>query len=192
MIMFTRRCPNCGSSRIERRPNDAPLLRRLVGIRQFLCLDCQGAFEGFVLVIAAGRSQEVRQEAHTPAGDRRRAPRVKARLPSRVSLLKSETGSLERQYFSLREGYTRDLSQTGLAVIFPSARRSDPHLAEERRRLDIILRLPTRPVQIYATAVRYENLSAQGAAAGCLIGAHITRMNHDDLVQYYDYLKKLG
>ena len=84
-------------------------------------------------------------------GDRRRAPRHRARLPVVVSLLDARTGAPPTV-----TGHTCDLSLSGLGLILPSIRIGGRYLAGEGQTLRITLKLPDATARLYGTPVRYE------------------------------------
>ena len=126
-------------------------------------------------------------------GNRRRAPRHRARLLFSVSLLdvKATTDKAsppQKRRAPAVEGYTRDLSATGLALIVPAIRVGDRYLSGEGNILSIKLELPAGPVQAQAAPVRYEQLGEENEEKGFLIGAHITEMSESDRARYTEYL----
>ena len=125
-------------------------------------------------------------------GNRRRAPRYRARLLFSVSLLDKATADKssppQKRRAPAVEGYTRDLSATGLALIVPAIRVGDRYLSGEGNILSIKLELPAGPVQIQAAPVRYEQLGEDSEEKGFLIGTHITEMSESDRTRYTEYL----
>ena len=92
---------------------------------------------------------------HKFIGDRRRAPRHRLRIPFKLSLggFKSNINGAQRS--PMLEGYTRDVSETGLALVLPSIRIGEHYLMGEGRTLRITLEFPTGPIQLDAVPVRY-------------------------------------
>ncbi len=99
-------------------------------------------------------------------GDRRRAPRHRARLPVVVSLLDARTGAPPTV-----TGHTCDLSLSGLGLILPTIRIGDRYLAGEGQTLRITLKLPHDTARLYGTPVRYERL--EGSDSGYLVGVRL-------------------
>ena len=125
--------------------------------------------------------------------DRRQAARFKsqrkARLLFNVSVVSDETGESRPQTIRL-VGFTRDISETGLALVVPSLRIGDRYLVDEGCTLRVVLLdLPTGEAEVYATPVRYEEL--QEPEIGHLIGVQITGMNDEDRSRLLQYLKTL-
>jgi hypothetical protein len=112
-----------------------------------------------------------------------------ARLLFNVSVISEETGESRTQTIPL-VGFTRDISEKGLALIVPSLRVGDRYLIDEGCRLRVVLLdLPTGEVEIFCTPRRY--LELQGAEAGHLIGVEITEMRDSDRFRFTQYLQTL-
>ena len=124
--------------------------------------------------------------------DRRRAPRYRVRLPLSVTLIDAPPvipGG--RRKLSL-DGYTRDVSATGLAIIVPAIRIGDRYLTGEDRQLRISLELPTGPVELVALPVRHEQLDAEEANdVGFLIGVQIAEMSREDRERFERFIALL-
>jgi hypothetical protein len=123
-------------------------------------------------------------------GNRRHASRRqvqrKARLVFTVTVL--EGNSYGRTIPV--EGLTRDISESGLALIVPSLRIGNSYLTKSECKLRIVLlNLPCGEVEIEATPVRYEDL---GEAGGHLIGVQITRISDSDRARLVQYLNTLS
>lgn len=188
--MFARSCPQCGSSRVQRGFNDPPLLLRLIGIYDLLCNNCDLEFKGFALPGTIKRSRRAKIELGRggAATSRRRAPRLQIRLPVKMHVFGSGEMFGDVQIMPVIRGYTRDVSEIGLASVFPSARFDDKHLTNAHRRLRLTIHLPQSEVQIYATAVRYELLDNGAADQGWLVGARITKISETDRAHLFSYL----
>ena len=122
------------------------------------------------------------------AGDRRRARRRRARLLVSVSPFASGKTN-GRRPLPVLEGHAYDISSTGLAMILPAIRIGEHYLAGEDRMLLIVLELPSGPVQMRATSVRYERLDESLSDEGYLIGARITQMSEAHRTQFLSYLE---
>jgi hypothetical protein len=120
-------------------------------------------------------------------GERRRAERHKVRLAIAISLTDDGARKGSRPPQAM-EGYTLDLSTSGLALIVPAIRVGDHYLAGESRRLSIKLELPEGPVEIQATPVRYERFGEDESEVGYLIGVKIAGMSAPDRTRYEEYL----
>lgn len=122
------------------------------------------------------------------ARDRRGVRRRRASLRVSVSPFASGRTNGRRPLPAL-EGHARDISSTGLALILPAIRIGEHYLAGENRILLIVLELPSGPVQMRATSVRYERLDEGLREEGYLIGARITQMSEDHRTQFLSYLE---
>lgn len=130
---------------------------------------------------------------HRFIGNRRRAPRYKLRLPLSISLLdvrSSANGARTRS--PALEGYTRDLSETGLAIILPAIRIGENYLMGEGRTLRVVLELPTAPVEMKVVPVRYERLDESETEKGYFIGLSINEMSDHDRESFVEYLRSMG
>jgi c-di-GMP-binding flagellar brake protein YcgR len=124
-------------------------------------------------------------------GNRRRSPRLKARLPLTVSIAVRQKAATGAKLVPALRGHTRDLSATGLALILPSILIGEQHLTGEGRTLLISLELPAGPIQIQAVPARYERLDEETAEKLYLVGARITQMSEDDRALFNEYLQGL-
>jgi len=86
------------------------------------------------------------------------------------------------------DGYTLDISSTGLALIVPAIRIEDRYLAGADRKLHVKLELPSGPVEMKVTTVRYESLEDD---SGYLIGARIGEMSDTDRAAFEKYVAKV-
>lgn len=125
--------------------------------------------------------------------DRRQAARFKAqrhaRLLFNVSVISDDKDETRTQTIPL-VGFTRDISESGLALIVPSLRAGDRYLVDEGCTLRVVLLdLPSGEVEIFATPVRYRELDEPGS--GHLIGVQITRMSEHDRERLLQFLKTL-
>ena len=87
------------------------------------------------------------------------------------------------------DGHTLDVSATGLALVVPAIRIGEHYLAGSDRKLYIKLELPNGPVELKATAVRYESLDDD---SGYLIGARILEMRDSDRATFEKYVSSRG
>ena len=126
-------------------------------------------------------------------GDRRHAPRYRARLPCTVSLMEQENRSAHAStHARTLVGHTHDLSATGLALVLPAIRIGQRYLMGEGRSILVVLELPAGKIRLRATPVRYERLDTETQSeSGYLIGAHIGEMSDEDRALFIEYLKKL-
>lgn len=129
-------------------------------------------------------------------GDRRRAlrreARFEARLPFTISLLSAEDDAKERLPTALSlSGQTRDISDRGLTLLLPSARIRSIYLTDRDNYLGISLELPSGPIGMITTSVRFEQLSTKEAGFGYLLGVRIIKMQDGEQDRYMEYLNTL-
>jgi len=124
-------------------------------------------------------------------GNRRHSKRVYARLPFTISLSDPRLGSNGSRRLPTLNGYTLDVSSTGVALIVPAIRIGEHYLAGAERKLDVKLELPTGPVEMKVATVRYEGLEEGREATGYLIGARITEMSDQHRASYNSYMSKV-
>ena len=129
-------------------------------------------------------------------GDRRRAPRRKARvyvrLPLTLALLdtKDEPSAALARKRSLT-GRTRDLSETGLTLLLPAVRICHTYLTDREHYLGIRLRIPDGPVSMLAVPVRFEDMGEGEPELRYLIGVRIIRIEQEERARYLTYLHSL-
>ena len=114
------------------------------------------------------------------------------RLPLSLSLLnvKSSAERAVARRPAQVEGYTRDLSATGLALVVPTIRAGDHYLTGEGRSLLVTLEHPKGPLTLKVSPVRYEQLDESETERGYLIGVRITEMSDADRARYDAYLQE--
>jgi c-di-GMP-binding flagellar brake protein YcgR len=123
------------------------------------------------------------------AGDRRHAYRRRIKLPITVSLHHYTGQANGRRPVPAIQGHTRDISSTGLGLIVPAIRIGEHYLTGEDRLLRIVLELPSGPIQLIATPVRYEPLSENEDEQGFVIGVRITEISAQDRERFTSALK---
>jgi len=119
----------------------------------------------------------------------RRNARVSARLPFTIALLdprKDAAKALTDK--GALTGHTSDLSETGMTLLLPSVRIGDSYLTQETHYLLIELRIPSGPVTILGSPVRF----AYTAGAGYLLGIRIVKMQEEEHTDYLTYLRTLS
>lgn len=123
------------------------------------------------------------------AGDRR-DPRRRVRLPFTLSLHEPGKKANGGRPLPTLSGFTRDVSATGLALIVPAIRIGGHYLAGGDRTLEVELELPSGPVHIRATSIRYEPMDEDRSEQGYMIGVRIDDMSAADHERLKSYLKK--
>jgi len=121
-------------------------------------------------------------------GNRRRSKRVRAQLNFTLRLSDPKVNTNGSRRLPSLDGHTLDVSTTGLALIVPAIRIGEHYLAGSDRKLYIKLELPSGPVEIKVTTVRYESLEDE---SGYLIGARILEMSDSDHTAFDKYISNL-
>ena len=118
-------------------------------------------------------------------GNRRHSKRVRARLSFTLSLSDPRLSTNGHRRLPSLDGYTLDVSSTGLALVVPAIRIGEHYLAGDDRKLHIKLDLPAGPVEMRVGTVRYESLED---GSGYLIGARILEMSASDRASFDKYV----
>jgi len=113
---------------------------------------------------------------------------VRARLTFTLSLSDPRVRANGARRLPSLDGHTLDVSTTGLALIVPAIRIGEHYLAGTDRKLYLKLELPTGPVEMKVTPVRYESLEDE---SGYLIGARISEMSSTDRASFDSYVAKV-
>jgi len=121
-------------------------------------------------------------------GDRRIAPRHKARLETNVLIIAAqETAEGHKEEMLTLTGYTYDISESGVGLVVS---------AEDKKALDnlgsactlrLVLTLPKGPIELVITPVRHQRLDE---GKEYLIGAQITDMSGRDRVRFMEYISE--
>ena len=121
-------------------------------------------------------------------GNRRHSKRVRARLSFTLSLSDPRLSTNGHRRLPSLDGYTLDVSATGLALVVPAIRIGEHYLAGDDRKLHIKLELPAGSVEMRVRTVRYESLED---GSGYLIGARILEMSDSDRASFDKYVAKV-
>jgi hypothetical protein len=124
-------------------------------------------------------------------GNRRRAPRYDARISFSVSVLDEGAGNENAQPPRTLVGHTRNLSETGFALIVPSLRLGASRLDDGNVTLRLKLDLPAETVEIHAAPVRSQPLGEGDKDKGYFIGAKITQLSDGARAQLVKFLRGL-
>jgi len=91
-------------------------------------------------------------------------------------------------------GYTRDISETGVALVVAAKNASMLSSLGQGYTLQLVLTLPAGPVELEVTPARYEQINEGGSPAGArtLIGARITRISDEDRARFTEYLQSFS
>lgn len=122
----------------------------------------------------------------------RQAPRFGPRLQFTLTMLEQQSNASGMRPAVKLTGYTRNISETGMALVVPAIRKGDHHLAARNRRLLIVLELPAGPIRLQAAPIRYERLSRSAGEAGYLIGVRVVSMTDEDKLRFLRYLHRLS
>jgi len=120
------------------------------------------------------------------------APRRRVKLPLRLVLLDRKTQvPVSRATF---EGYTSDISATGLAILLPVASFREQLLNQSHSTLRVVMELTTGAVEAEAAVVRYELVQINDGVAGlgCLLGAQILNMQDCDRERFIEHLRSIN
>ena len=119
-------------------------------------------------------------------GNRRRAPRYRVKLPAFVAVLDARPGAPPASGLA---GYTRDLSDGGLALLLPAVRVGGSYLVGEGVKLRITLKLGDASARLYGTPVRYEQLDGAPPDTRYMVGVRLD--DAGDRAALAEYLKSL-
>lgn len=122
--------------------------------------------------------------------DRRRAPRYNARCSFSISILDDTAAPPSTPPLTL-VGHTRNVSESGLALILPSLSLGTGHLNDVNSTLRLMLDLPAGRVEIHVTPVRSHPLDKQDRDHGHFIATKITHLSDDALAHYTRFLRGL-
>ena len=128
-------------------------------------------------------------------GDRRRAPRRRARFAAHLPLTVTPLGDAEEFDPGAQPslaGSTRDLSARGLTLLLPVVRVGGRYLTDAEGYLGVKVETPSGPVSLLAAPARFEQLAAAEGGYGCLLGVRIVRISDGDRATYLSYLKTLA
>jgi hypothetical protein len=128
---------------------------------------------------------------------RRSARRHKMRLPISVALIgsryvgkhESKNGNKEENISFSVSGYTRDISETGLAIVVSKIHVEGRYLTDQDRMLLINLETPTDTIQLKAKAKRHQVVDTEKWGKGFLIGAEIKEIDEENRAKFLAYLK---
>jgi hypothetical protein len=89
------------------------------------------------------------------------------------------------------DGHTIDLSANGMALIVPAITLDEHHLVGENRSLRVQLEMPSGPVEMQVSPVRYERLEEHKGETGYLMAVKIVKMSEEDRSRYSSYVSTL-
>lgn len=124
-------------------------------------------------------------------GNRRRSKRAAARLTFTLSLLDPRVTPNGYRRLPSMAGHTSDISTTGMGLIVPAIRIGEHYLVGEERRLHLKMEMPSGPVEMNVSPVRYESLEEDEHETGYIIGVRITDINEPDRVRFNEHVGTL-
>lgn len=141
-----------------------------------------------------GLIRSMRARLRALVGDRRDSPRRKVQRRAGLVFHASILGTKAARALKPLDlkGYTRDISESGLALVVTGQLIDESYLAG-RTLLEVRLELPGAPVVMRARPVRYERVDVAGEEAerGTLICVRITGMEDRDRAYYTKYLRRV-
>lgn len=171
--IFSPNCPRCRSPRVQLGYENTSLSSRVFGLNELLCNNCGLTFKGFAVPGSVKRAPSQKKEI---AGNRQLAPRFKVKLTANLAVTLSDSWEGETKLSPRLEGYTRDISKIGLAIVVPEYGYFGFNFSDPNQRLVVAVALPTGVVELRAAPVRREPMRPQTTTSGWLIGLRITKM----------------
>jgi hypothetical protein len=130
--------------------------------------------------------------------DRRVTRRQRTLLAIRVLVLVTKRMMGEDERVLTCNGYTHDISETGLALVISARSINETFFDRESCTMQVVLTLPIGSVEITAVPVHYQHVGGetdkdQGMPTedGFLVGMLITEMSDDARARYREYLQEV-
>jgi hypothetical protein len=123
--------------------------------------------------------------------ERRAAPRRNVKLEFRVLLVATRTSAAGEEQTLPLIGYTRNISESGLALLVSAKSMGVLYSLGHNYTLQLVLTLPTGPVDLEVTPARYQHINEGNAGSFILIGAQITKISDEDRARFVQYLDSL-
>lgn len=132
--------------------------------------------------------------------DRRSNPRHRTQLAIRVLVLVTKRMDDDVESVLTCNGYTHNISETGLALVISARSINETFLDEGNCTMQVVLTLPVGSVEITGVPVRYEHVVGGETDAGqdvptddgFLVGMIITGMSDDTRARYVEYIRELS
>jgi PilZ domain len=121
--------------------------------------------------------------------ERRAAPRREVKLDFRVLLIATKTSAEGEEQMLPLIGYTRNVSESGLALMVSAKNMSVLYSLGYNYTLQLVLTLPSGSVEMEVSPVRYQHIKEGGGASFILIGSQITKMSDQDRTRFVEYLR---
>jgi hypothetical protein len=122
--------------------------------------------------------------------ERRASPRHSIKIEFRVLLVARKTSVEGEEQMLPLIGYTRDVSESGLALLVSAKSMSVLYSLGEAYTLQLVLQLPTGPIELEVTPARYQHVNEGSAGSHVLIGARITKISDEDRARFSEYLRR--
>lgn len=120
--------------------------------------------------------------------ERRAAPRRNIKLEFRVLLVATKMSAEGEEQTLPLIGYTRDISESGLALLVSAKSMGVLYSLGQNYKLQLVLTLPSGPIELEVTPVRYKHINEGKAGSFVLIGAQITKLSDEDRTRFVEYL----
>lgn len=135
--------------------------------------------------------------ANNRRGAERYETEVEAQIDARLLLSISLPNVEEKPGAAARPrqliGSTRNVSETGLAIVVSSLRVGTSLITEENCALRIVLDIyPEGVVEMDGAVMHHRPIDEKDKEAGYLVGVRIGEMSEDDRARYLQYLEKLA
>lgn len=88
-------------------------------------------------------------------------------------------------------GYTRDISESGIALVVSTKSMSVLHNLGQSYKLQLMLTIPRGSVELEITPARYQHITDADTGSRFLIGAQITKISDTDRERLVEYLESL-
>jgi hypothetical protein len=121
--------------------------------------------------------------------ERRASPRRSIKIEFRVLLVALKTSAEGEEQMLPLIGYTRDISESGLALLVSAKSMSVLYNLSETYTMQLVLTLPAGPVDLEVTPVRYQHINEGNTGSRILIGARITKISDEDRTRLSQYLR---
>ena len=120
--------------------------------------------------------------------ERRASPRRNIKLEFRVLLVATKMSAEGEEQTLPLIGYTRDISESGLALLVSAKSMGVLYSLGKNYTLQLVLTIPTGPLELEVTPVRYKHINEGKAGSFILIGAQITKISDEDRTRFVEYL----
>ena len=121
--------------------------------------------------------------------ERRAAPRFKVNLKASVLIMIVWEGSVENERFLPLVGQTRDVSQSGIAVLISKGDLAEIEKLAGDWIMKLLLPLPSGSIELEAEPRRFQPFDERDAGK-VLVGAHITNMSGRDRIVFIEFIRE--